>query len=227
VYLNYPNNPTTAVATTEYLQRVIAVCRRHDIVVAYDNPYCELTYDGFRAPSILEIPGASEIAVEFHSLSKSFSMTGWRLGWLAGNAQVIQALSKIKTYVDTGPFLALQYAGAAVLQQAEPLIKSAVAKFRERRDVGVAALRDVGCEIESPRATMYLWVPLPEGLASEHFARRVLEEEGVLVLAGSSFGRSGEGFFRIALTVQPERLRQAVQRIGRVLERHGSAGARA
>ena len=217
VYLNYPNNPTAAVATREYLERTVAFCRRHDILIAYDNPYCEITFDGYVAPSIFEIPGAWECAVEFHSLSKTFCMTGWRLGWAAGRADHIAGLARVKNYVDTGAFLAVQAAGAAVLPQAEQLAREYVAQFRERRDAMLAVLRAQGFEPETPRATMYLWVPLPEGLPSATFQRRALEEEGVVTMPGSGFGAGGEGFFRIALTVATPRLVEAAERLGRVL----------
>jgi len=217
VYLNYPNNPTAAVATREYLERTVAFCRRHGIVIAYDNPYCEITYDGYVAPSIFEIPGAWDCAVEFHSLSKTFCMTGWRLGWAAGRAELIAALARVKNYVDTGAFLAVQAAGAAVLPQAEQLAREYVAQFRERRDAMLPVLRAQGFEPETPRATMYLWVPLPEGLSSATFQRRALEEEGVVTVPGSGFGAGGEGFFRIALTVATPRLVEAAERLGKVL----------
>ena len=217
VYLNYPNNPTAAVATREYLERTVAFCRRHDILIAYDNPYCEITFDGYVAPSIFEIPGAWECAVEFHSLSKTFCMTGWRLGWAAGRADHIAGLARVKNYVDTGAFLAVQAAGAAVLPQAEQLAREYVAQFRERRDAMLAVLRAQGFEPETPRATMYLWVPLPEGLPSATFQRRALEEEGVVTMPGSGFGAGGEGFFRIALTVATPRLSEAAERLGKVL----------
>ena len=217
VYLNYPNNPTAAVATREYLERTVAFCRRHDILIAYDNPYCEITFDGYVAPSIFEIPGAWECAVEFHSLSKTFCMTGWRLGWAAGRADHMAGLARVKNYVDTGAFLAVQAAGAAVLPQAEQLAREYVAQFRERRDAMLAVLRAQGFEPETPRATMYLWVPLPEGLPSATFQRRALEEEGVVTMPGSGFGAGGEGFFRIALTVATPRLVEAAERLGRVL----------
>ena len=217
VYLNYPNNPTAAVATREYLERTVAFCRRHDILIAYDNPYCEITFDGYVAPSIFEIPGAWECAVEFHSLSKTFCMTGWRLGWAAGRADHIAGLARVKNYVDTGVFLAVQAAGAAVLPQAEQLAREYVAQFRERRDAMLAVLRAQGFEPETPRATMYLWVPLPEGLPSATFQRRALEEEGVVTMPGSGFGAGGEGFFRIALTVATPRLCEAAERLGKVL----------
>ena len=217
VYLNYPNNPTAAVAPRDYLERTIAACRKHDIVLAYDNPYCEITFDGYVAPSIFEIPGAMDVAVEFHSLSKSFCMTGWRLGWAVGRPDRIQALARVKNYVDTGAFLPVQAAGAEVLHQAERLAAGYAAQFRERRDAILPALKANGFEVESPRATMYLWVPLPEGIASAAFQKRALEDVGVVTLPGSAFGAGAEGFFRIALTVATPRLLEAAERLGKVL----------
>ena len=227
VYVNYPNNPTAATAPLEYLERLVAVCRRYDILLAYDNAYCDLTYDGYVAPSIFEVPGARDVAVEFFSLSKSFSMTGWRLGWAAGRAELIGALTRVKSYVDTGPFLALQKAGVVALDRAESLVGPVRRILAERRDAGVAALRAAGFDVASPKAAMYLWVPLPAGVASAPFARRVLEGSGVVTLPGSAFGPAGEGYFRIALTVNPHRLEEAVARIGRALEsvRGASVGA--
>ena len=219
VYLNYPNNPTAAVAPREYLERTVAACRRHDILLAYDNPYCELTFDGYVAPSIFEIPGAMDVAVEFHSLSKSFCMTGWRLGFAVGRPDRISALAKVKNYVDTGAFLAVQAAGAEVLKQGERLAAGYAAQFKERRDAILPALRANGFEVELPRATMYLWVPLPEGLSSAAFQKRALEDVGVVTLPGSAFGAGpgAEGFFRIALTVPTPRLIEATERLGKVL----------
>ena len=217
VYLNYPNNPTAAVAPRDYLERTVASCRRHDIVIAYDNPYSEITFDGYVAPSIFEIPGARDVAVEFHSISKSFCMTGWRLAWAVGRADLISAMARVKNYVDTGAFLAVQAAGAAVLDRAEQIIPAYVAQFRERRDATVEALRNEGFEVETPRATMYLWIPLPEGMASAAFQRRALEETGVVTLPGTGFGQAAEGFFRIALTVATPRLVEAANRLGKVL----------
>jgi LL-diaminopimelate aminotransferase len=219
VFLNYPNNPTTAVAPRDYLERTVAICRERGIVLAYDNPYCDVTFDGYVAPSIFEIPGAKDVAVEFHSLSKSFGMTGWRIAWVAGNAEMIGALQQVKNFTDTGPFLAIQKAAAATLDQAETIIPGVVETFRRRRDAAVTALTGIGLQVERPKATMYLWVPLPNGLASGPFAEQLLDEEYVAVLAGSSFGPGGEGFFRVALTVNEDRFREAATRIGRVLER--------
>ncbi len=218
-FLNYPNNPTSAVAPREYLERTVAVCREYGIALAYDNPYVELTFDGYRAPSILEIDGAREVAVEFHSCSKSFSMTGWRCGWAVGNRDLLAALTKVKSYMDTGTFLAIQQAAADTLDHAEALVAPAVEEFRVRRDAAVEALRRHGFEVPVPKATMYVWVPLPEGLPSAEFARLALEDEGVITLPGSAFGPSAEGYFRIALTVGAARLEEAAERIGKVLAR--------
>jgi LL-diaminopimelate aminotransferase len=219
VFVNYPNNPTAAVATSAYLERTVAVCRAHGILLAYDNAYCDLTFDGYRAPSIFETAGADEVAIEFFSLSKSYSMTGWRLGFAAGRAELIGALTRVKSYVDTGPFLAVQKAGAAALDRGEELVAPIRSELQRRRDAAVTALLQAGFRVESPKAAMYLWVPLPPGVASASFAKLALEETGVVVLPGSAFGPAGEGFFRIALTVGAERLRTAAERLGGALER--------
>lgn len=219
VFLNYPNNPTSAVAPRDYLERTVALCREHGIALVYDNPYVELTFDGYRAPSIFEIDGAREVALEFHSCSKSFAMTGWRLGWAVGGRELIAALASIKNYHDTGPFLAIQRAAVPVLDRAEALAATAAATFQARRDAAVAAFRKQGFDVPLPKATLYLWVPLPEGLPSMEFARQVLDEQGVIVLPGSAFGASAEGYFRVALTVGEGRLAEAAERMGRVLAR--------
>jgi LL-diaminopimelate aminotransferase len=219
VFVNYPNNPTAAVATPEYLARTVAVCRQYGILLCYDNAYCDLTFDGYRAPSIFETPGARDVAVEFFSLSKSFSMTGWRIGFAVGSKELIGAFTRVKSYVDTGPWLAVQKAGAAALDRAEELVVPVRTELERRRDAGVAALREAGFMVDSPKAAMYLWVSLPREVPSAVFARRALEEQGVVVLPGSAFGPAGEGFFRIALTVGPERLAEAAGRLGVMLAR--------
>jgi LL-diaminopimelate aminotransferase len=219
VFLNYPNNPTAAVASIEYLRRIVATCRTHGILLAYDNAYCDLTFDGYRAPSIFEVSGARDVALEFFSLSKSYSMTGWRLGFAAGRPELIGALTRVKSYVDTGPFLAVQKAGAAALDHGEELVAPIRQELQRRRDAAVEALRQTGFDVQAPKAAMYLWIPLPSGVASAAYAKHALEETGVVVLPGSGFGPAGEGFFRIALTVGPERLRTAAERLGLALER--------
>jgi len=221
VFINYPNNPTAAVANPAYLERTVAICREHGILLAYDNAYCDLTFDGYRAPSIFETAGARDVAIEFFSLSKSYSMTGWRLGFAAGRSELVGALTRVKSYVDTGPFLAVQKAGAATLDASEALVEPIRSELQRRRDAAVGALRQVGFAVEPPKAAMYLWIPLPKGVASAGFARHALEEMGVVVLPGSGFGPAGEGFFRIALTVNSDRLQLAAQRLGRALDRVG------
>lgn len=218
-FLNYPNNPTAAVANPSYLERAVAICREHDILLAYDNAYCDLTFDNYRAPSIFDTAGARDVALEFFSLSKSYSMTGWRLGFAAGRPELISALTRVKSYVDTGPFLAVQKAGAAALDHSEELVAPIRSELERRRDAAVAALRSAGFAVEPPRAAMYLWVPLPPGMSSAVFARNALEESGVVVLPGSGFGPAGEGYFRVALTVGSDRLRAAAERLGETLER--------
>lgn len=217
VYVNYPNNPTAATAPRDYLERLVNACRHHGIVLAYDNPYCDITFDGYVAPSIFEIEGAREVAIEFFSMSKSYKMTGWRLGFAVGNAEIIAALSKVKTYIDTGSFQALQSAAAWTLDHSEELVPPLVAELDRRRQAALAALSAVGLHAEPPRGAMYLWVPLPAGVSSAEFATAALEGPGVVVLPGIGFGEAGEGYFRIALTVSPERLGEAIGRLGAVL----------
>jgi LL-diaminopimelate aminotransferase len=217
LYLNYPNNPTTAVAPRSYLEEAVAFCRENDIVLAYDNAYSEVAFDGYVPPSILEIEGAAEVAIEFHSLSKTYNMTGWRVGWAVGNAKLIGALTKVKSFADTGvPFL-VQHAGLAALRSHDEWLPGNLEIFRARRDAAVEVLRSGGFDVRTPAATMYLWVPLPPGEASEPFARRLLQEQGVAVMPGVALGSGGEGFFRIALTLPEERIREAAARMGRVL----------
>ena len=218
VYLNYPNNPTAAVAPRDYLERTVARCRERDILLVYDNAYSELAFDGYRPPSIFEIPGARDVAIEFHSLSKTYNMTGWRCGWAVARPEVASVLAKVKSFVDTGTFMAVQAAGAAALDAWERFVPGNLRTFRERRDAAVDAFRAAGFTCEAPRATMYLWIPLPAGVPSAAFAERVLNEEGVVVLPGSSFGAGGEGFFRISFITSPDRIAEAAARAGRVLD---------
>ena len=205
VYVNYPNNPTAAVAPRDYLERLVARCRTLGLLLVYDNAYAELAFDGYVPPSIFEIEGARECAIEFHSLSKSFNMTGWRCAWAVAAPPIAAALSRIKSFTDTGPFMAIQAAGVAALDQWRAFVPGNVAVFQERRDAAVSAFRDAGFDVTSPQATMYLWIPLPSGTPSAHFAERLMNEEGVIVLPGSGFGSGGEGFFRISFIQPPAR----------------------
>ena len=225
VYVNYPNNPTAAVAPRDYLERLVARCRTLGLLLVYDNAYAELAFDGYVPPSIFEIEGARECAIEFHSLSKSFNMTGWRCAWAVAAPPIAAALSRIKSFTDTGPFMAIQAAGVAALDQWRAFVPGNVAVFQERRDAAVSAFRDAGFDVTSPQATMYLWIPLPSGTPSAPFAERLMNEEGVIVLPGSGFGSGGEGFFRISFIQPPARLAEAARRAGRVLASLGAAVA--
>jgi LL-diaminopimelate aminotransferase len=215
LYLNYPNNPTSASAPDEYLEDAVKFCRTHSIVLVYDNAYSEVAFDGYRPRSILEFDGAGDVALEFHSLSKTYNMTGWRIGWAVGNPNLVGSLSKVKSFVDTGIFKAVQAAAAAALESHADWVPGNIQVFQDRRDVAVEALQIEGFDIQPPRATMYLWVPVPGGEASREFSLRALEQEGVIVLPGSALGEGGEGFFRIALTVSADRLKEAAERLGR------------
>jgi Aspartate/tyrosine/aromatic aminotransferase len=217
LYLNYPNNPTAAVAPRDYLEKVVARCRELDILLVYDNAYSELAFDGYVPPSIFEIDGARDVAIEFHSLSKTYNMTGWRCGWAVASPEISSVLARVKSFTDTGQFMAVQAAGAAALESYDDFVPANVATFKTRRDAAVAAFRAAGFVCDVPRATMYLWIALPEGVPSAVFAERLLEDEGVVVMPGSSFGAGGEGFFRISFVTSPERIAEAALRAGRVL----------
>ena len=216
VYLSYPNNPTTAEAPLEYLADAVEFCRERDALLVHDHAYSELAFEGYRPPSVFEVAGAKDVALELHTFSKTYNMTGWRLGWVAGNATLIGALAKIKAFVDVGVFLAVQAAGVAALESYDTWVPGNVARFQGRRDAALSGLRRSGFEVATPRATLYLWVPVPGDEPSEQFALRALEEEGVVVLPGRSLGAGGEGYFRVALTAPEERLAEAAARLGRV-----------
>jgi LL-diaminopimelate aminotransferase len=217
LYLNYPNNPTTALAPKEYLGEAVDFCRENDLLLVYDNAYSEVAFDGYHPPSIFEIEGAKEVSLELHSFSKTFNMTGWRVGWAAGNPELIGALARIKSFVDTGVFLGVQAAAARALSSSEDWVPSNIQVFQDRRDAAVAALREEGFRLQTPKATMYLWIPVPTQEKGIDFCRRALEQEGVIILPGSSMGEGGEGFFRIALTTSEVRLQEAARRLGRLL----------
>jgi LL-diaminopimelate aminotransferase len=226
LYLNYPNNPTAAVAPPDYLRRVVTRCREKDILLVYDNAYSELAFDGYRPPSIFEIEGARDVAIEFHSMSKTYNMTGWRCGWAVANPEISSALAKVKSFVDTGQFMAVQAAAVAALECWEQFVPKNVEVFRERRDAAVTAFRAAGFHCETPQATMYLWIPLPDNVPSAAFADRLMSEEGVIVLPGSGFGAGGEGFFRISFITSPARIAEAAKRAGRVLKQMTAPASR-
>jgi LL-diaminopimelate aminotransferase len=225
VYVNYPNNPTAATAPRDYLERLVTRCRELDALLVYDNAYSELAYDGYRPASIFEVDGARDVAIEFHSLSKTYNMTGWRCGWAVARPELAGVLAKVKSFIDTGAFMAIQAAGIAALESWSDFVPGNLEIFRARRDAAVSAFRANGFACEIPRATMYLWVTLPDGIASAAFAERLMSDEGVIVLPGAAFGAAGEGFFRVSFIVPPDRLTEAASRAGRVLASFGASVA--
>ena len=212
LWLCYPNNPTGAVAPKAFFEEAIRFGERHGVIVAHDAAYAELFY-GERPPSILEVPGARDVAVEFHSLSKTFNMTGWRVGFAVGNREIVAGLGKVKTNVDSGIFQAVQEAGIAALESDDAVVARLRALYRERRDVLVAALASVGLPCDPPPATFYVWVPVPRGETSAGLAKRCLTEAGVVVTPGNGFGDAGEGYVRLTLCSPGERLREAAERL--------------
>jgi len=213
LFLDYPNNPTGAVVEEGYFARAVELARVNDLVVVHDNAYSELCFDGYRAPSFLETPGAKEVGVEIFSLSKGWNMTGWRSGLVAGNAEVVERYRQLKTNLDSGMFEAVQRATVVALTEAREFPREMSAVYERRRDLVAEALAAVGLHVEPPKATPYFWVPVPEGHTSASFSELVLEQAGVVVSPGPAYGPSGEGFFRISLTVPDERLEEALQRI--------------
>lgn len=213
LWICYPSNPTAAVAPFEFFAEAVTFARRHGLVVCQDAAYSEVTYDGYRCRSILEVPGAREVAVEFHSLSKTYNMTGWRIGWMAGNAAVVEALGRVKTNVDSGIFQAVQYAGIAAFEVAQSWIDERNRHLQRRRDRVVAALRRIGLAPEVPKASLYLWCPVPPRYGSIQFAKLLIDEAGVIVTPGVGFGPAGEGYFRISLTTPDDRLEEALHRL--------------
>ena len=213
LFLNYPNNPTGAVADLGFFERAVDFCRRYDILLCHDSAYVEITYDGFRAPSVLEVPGARDVAIEFHTLSKPFNMTGWRIGFACGSSAACAALGVVKSNTDSGPFTAVQEAASEALALPPEVLEAQLEVYRRRRDLMVGALRQAGIAAEPPRGSIYLWCPVPAGETSEGFAARLLDESGVFVTPGTGYGPQGEGYFRISLTCPDARLEEAADRI--------------
>jgi LL-diaminopimelate aminotransferase len=212
LWLNYPNNPTGACATKEFYQEAIKLAKKYDFVVACDAAYVELYYEE-RPLSIFEVEGAKEVAIEFHSLSKTFCMTGWRIGFACGKKEIVQGLAKVKSNIDSGVFTAIQEAGAYALSNLETLVPPLRKVFEERRNFLGKELKNLGFEFKLPKATFYLWVKVPEGYTSSEFCKKLLKELAIVVTPGNGFGTFGEGYFRIALTVGVERLKEAIKRL--------------
>jgi len=216
LWICYPNNPTSAVAPEGFFERVVDFAQRHNLLVCHDNAYSEVSYDGYRPTSFLSVPGAKEVGVEFHSLSKSYNMTGWRIGMMVGNASAVSALGKVKTNIDSGIFQAVQYAGISALLGDQSWMAERNMIYQRRRDKVIAVLREIGLEAPVPRASLYVWAPVPKGETSLGFSLRVLDEIAVWITPGVGFGPSGEGFFRISLTTPDSRLDEAMERLRRL-----------
>ena len=216
LFFNYPNNPTAAVADRDFFARVAAFCREHQIIAVHDAAYTELAFDGFKPPSFLEAPGAKEVGIEFHSLSKTYNMTGWRLGMAVGSAAVLAALGKIKSNIDSGAFDAIQLAGIAALDSDQSSVRENCAILQERRDLLVGGLKKLGYDLEPPKATFYVWLPTPPGLTSLGFTTHLLEQAGIVTIPGHGLGAPGEGYVRLALTVPKERLEEALARLKKI-----------
>jgi LL-diaminopimelate aminotransferase len=216
LFINYPNNPTAAVADREFFARVVEFARQYRLFVCHDAAYSEISFDGYTPPSFLEVDGAQAAGVEFHSLSKTYNMTGWRLGFAVGNREILAGLGKAKTNIDSGVFQAVQWAGIEALEGDQSDVEQMRAIYQRRRDVMVRGLRAMGLEVTPPKATFYLWVKVPPGHDSVSFASLVLNEAGVVITLGSGFGTAGEGYVRLALTVPEPRLEEAVGRLQRI-----------
>ena len=213
MFINYPNNPTGAVADENFYHEVIAFAKDNNILLCHDAAYSEMSYDGYRPPSFLQFQGAKDVGIEFHSVSKSYNMTGWRIGWAAGHPDVVEALGRLKSNLDSGQFQAIQYAAIKGLTGPQDDVIKMQKIYQERRDILVDTLNEMGWNLAKPKATFYVWAPVPAGHTSESFAELVLDKAGVVITPGTGYGENGAGFFRIALTVEKERMIEALQRM--------------
>ncbi len=218
LWLNYPNNPTAAVASRDFFEQAVGYAKKHDLLVAHDNAYSEITFDGYTAPSLLQVDGALEVAIEFQSLSKTFSMAGWRVGMAAGNKDAIKALGQIKTNIDSGIFGAIEKAAIAALDGPWDFVEAARETYGRRRKLIVDGLRAMGWDwVDYPRGTLYVWAELPAGLQSGDFADRLLEKADVVVVPGAGYGPSGEGFVRLSVTLDDFRIEEGIERIAKAV----------
>jgi len=213
MFLNYPNNPTSAIAGEDYYVKVVDFAAKHNIIVAHDAAYSEICYDGYRPMSFLQVAGAKDVGVEFHSLSKTFNMTGWRIGFVVGNKDIIKGLAKVKSNIDSGVFRAVQCAGTLALETGTVHLEDALKIYTERRNVLVDGLTKLGWQVPRPKATFYVWVPVPPGRTSKEMALWLLEHTQVICTPGNGFGKYGEGYIRFSLTAPTERIKEAIARI--------------
>jgi LL-diaminopimelate aminotransferase len=216
IFINYPNNPTGATAERDFFQRVIDFAREYDVIVCHDAAYTEIAFDRYKPMSFLELQGAKDVGIEFHSLSKTYNMTGWRLGFAVGNAEILNGLGQIKSNVDSGAFNAVQQAGIAALEQDQSCVTEMRKIYQDRRDVLISGLREIGLSPEMPKATFYVWCPIPAGYKSKEFTTLLLREAGIVTTPGSGFGDPGEGYVRMALTVKKDRIEEAVSRMRKI-----------
>lgn len=213
MFINYPNNPIGAVADLDFFTRVVEFASNFDILVCHDAAYSEMAYDGMKPPSFLQANGAKNIGIEMHSLSKTYNMTGWRIGFAVGNKDAVEVMGRFKSNIDSGVFQAIQYAGIAALTGDQNCVDEMRAVYEERRNMALPALKRMGWEIKIPKATFYLWLPVPKGYTSAAFAEMILEKAGVIITPGNGYGKYGEGYFRIALTVEKEKMQEAFNRM--------------
>jgi LL-diaminopimelate aminotransferase len=218
MWLNYPNNPTSATADLGLFEQAVAFAHSHDLLLCHDAPYCDIVYDGHTPPSLLQVPGAKEVAVEFNSLSKTYNMAGWRAGMAVGNPDVLASLSRVKSNIDSGQFRPVQEAAARALAIPEKWIEARNRIYKERMRTAISGLASLGLPVTPPQATLYIWTRVPEGWTSKGFATVLLEKAGVSVAPGSFFGENGEGYVRISLTSPEPRIAEAINRIQKVLE---------
>ena len=213
MFLNYPNNPTSAVADLDFWKKAVDFCKKYDILLCSDMAYSEMTFDGYKAPSVLQVEGAKDIAIEFYSHSKSYNMTGWRVGFVCGNADAVKALGTIKNNIDSGTFKAIQDAACAAFEIDQKLIDDLNLMYQERRDAAEEGFRELGWDIKPSKATFYLWLPVPKGMTSEEFVTVMLEKAHVVVPPGNGYGQCGEGYFRVALTKDVDTIKKCIQRM--------------
>lgn len=213
MFLNYPNNPTSAVASKEFFKEVVDFAHKHQILIVHDAAYNEVAYDGYKAPSILEISGAKEVAVELHSLSKTFNMTGWRVGFAVGHPEALKLLGKVKSNCDSGIFQAIQWAAKRALDDGDDWCKKNLTLYQERRDLFIGGMNKMGWKIAAPKATFYVWIPVPAGYTSAELCLKFLTEMNIVVTPGNGFGPNGEGYFRVSLTNPNHRIEEALRRI--------------
>lgn len=213
MFLNYPNNPTGATADAAFFEKVVAFAKANKIIVAHDAAYSEMGFDGYKPMSFLEVPGAKDIGIEFHSLSKTFNMTGWRLGFAIGNSEILEGLGQVKSNIDSGAFNAIQEAGVAALESDQSCVKTMQDIYTVRRDILVGGLKAIGLQVEPPKASFYVWCKTPDGMSSSSFTSLLLEKAGIVTTPGSGFGGPGEGYVRFALTVSKERMQEVVERL--------------